>query len=126
MDKVKRAKTAEELGKFIKEDAETIEIEGDLRKKVLRIKATGKVAWAIAVGAISVAIISIISAPATGGGSLAANAITVPVATATLGASCATTAVAIGVAGGGVAALNKLRNYKIVSDSNDILIIRRK
>lgn len=36
-------KTSEELGKAIKNQEEFIEIEGDLRNKVIRIKAAGKV-----------------------------------------------------------------------------------
>ena len=126
MDSVKSAKTPEELGKFIKDDIETIEIEGDLRKKVLRIKATGKVSWALVVGAIAVAITSILAAPATGGTSFVANVVTVPVAATVLGGSCTIAAVSIAVAGGGVAALNKLRKYKIISDSNERLIIKKK
>lgn len=92
-----------------------------MRKKVLIIKATGKVSWAVAVGANAVD-----SAPATGGTSFAANVVTVSVAATALGGNCTIAAVSIAVAGGGVAALNKLRKYKIISDSNDILIIKKK
>ncbi|WP_275897270.1 hypothetical protein [Helicobacter suis] len=37
--------TEEELARAIKEGRDTIEIEGDLATKTIRIKATGKVAW---------------------------------------------------------------------------------
>ena len=44
-------KTSKQLGQAIKEEKETIEIEGDLAAKVIRIKATGKVAWGVAAAA---------------------------------------------------------------------------
>lgn len=37
-----------DLGEAVNNEQDTIEIEGDLGKKVLRIKATGKVAWLVA------------------------------------------------------------------------------
>ena len=58
------------LGKALKDNEGEIIIEGDLKNKVLRIKATGKVAWAVAIGAIGVAVVSAIAAPATGGDSI--------------------------------------------------------
>ncbi|WP_332405986.1 hypothetical protein, partial [Vibrio metschnikovii] len=36
-----------DLGEALKREQDTIEIEGDLKNKVLKIKATGKVAWAV-------------------------------------------------------------------------------
>ena len=58
--------TSKELGEALKQDQETIEIEGDLTNKTFRIKAAGKVAWAVAFGAIVVAVASVLAAPATG------------------------------------------------------------
>jgi hypothetical protein len=44
----------------------TIEIEGDLAKKIIRLKATGNVAWAIAIAAIGMAVVVlIVGTPAT-------------------------------------------------------------
>ena len=51
--------TTEELGKALKEERDEICIEGDLAQKVVKIYATGKVSWFIAVGAISVAVATI-------------------------------------------------------------------
>ena len=49
--------TSKELGKAIKEEKDTIIIgRRALAKKVVRIKATGKVAWGIAFGAIGVSV----------------------------------------------------------------------
>lgn len=119
------ARTPEELGKSVIEKQDTIIIEGDLINKVLRIKATGKVAWAVAIGAIGVSVAAALATPATGGTSNVAHFVTVPVAAGTLG-TAATTAVAIAVSAGGVGALNKLRKYQIVEQSADRLILKRK
>ena len=117
--------TPEGLGRSVNENQDTIIIEGDLKGKVIRIKATGKVAWAVAIGAIAVSVAAVLATPATGGTSNAAHLVTVPVAAGTLG-TAATTAVAIAVAAGGVGALNKLRKYQIVEQSADRLVLKRK
>ena len=120
-------KTEEELGKAIKNDEDAIEVEGDLIKKVVRIKATGSVAWGIAIGAIAVAVIAVLSSPATAGtGLVAAPALVAPAAGAPGGMGIAVSAVSIAVAGGGVAVLNKLRDYEIVSNTKEKLVLRRK
>ena len=119
--------TEEELGKAIKNDEDAIEVEGDLIKKVVRIKATGSVAWGIAIGAIAVAVIAVLSSPATAGtGLVAAPALVAPAAGALGGMGIAVSAVSIAVAGGGVAVLNKLRDYEIVSNTKEKLVLRRK
>ena len=60
-------KNAKELGQAIKDGMDVIELEADLAKKVIKIKATGNVAWGVAAGALAVAIttsiISITTAP---------------------------------------------------------------
>lgn len=110
------------LGEALKNEQDTIEIEGDLKKKVLRIKATGNVAWVVAIGAISVAVIL-----ALGSGGVAApvSGIVGFGAVSVLGLSAATSAVTIAIAAGGVGALNTLRKYRIVSDSGDKLVLSR-
>src|SRR5512133_2681636 len=109
---------AKKLGEALRNDEDSIIIEGSLAQKVLRIKATGKVAWAVAIGAIAVVIVSILAAPATGGTSVASNFVTVPVATSILG-SATSTAITIAIVAGGVGALNKIRKYKIDKISAD-------
>lgn len=114
------------LGKALKENEDEIIVEGDLKNKVLRIKATGKVAWTVAIGAIGVAVVSIIAAPATGGISGTANFIAAPAAVSILGGTTTTAAISIAVAGGGIGALNKLRKYKVVKNDENQLILKRK
>ena len=114
-----------ELAAAIERGDGCIEIEISLGEKVIKIKTTGKVAWAIAIGAIAVAVVSILAAPATGGISSAPVAAFAPVAVGVLGLGTTTTAVAIAVAAGGVGALNKLRNYD-VEKVGDKVILRKK
>lgn len=116
-------KDEKELGEALKNEQDTIEIEGNLKKKVLRIKATGKVAWAVALGAIGVAVIVVMGS----GGTAAPAAGVVGIgAVSVLGLSAATSAVAIAVAAGGVGALNSLRRYKIVRQDGDKLVLSRR
>jgi len=115
-------KTEEELAGAINNEEDTIEIEGDLKNKVLKIKATGKVAWVIAIGAIAIALpIAIgsggVAAPVSGFVGIGAVSI--------LGLSATTSAVVLSVAAGGIGALKKLRAYKIVENNEDTLKLKR-
>lgn len=114
--------TEKELGEALKRNQDSIEIEGDLSRKVLKIKATGKVAWLVAIGAIGIAVVITVgsggtAAPAAGFVGLGAVSV--------LGISAATSAVAIAIAAGGVSALNSLRQYKIVSESDNKVVLSR-
>lgn len=124
------ATTPEELSRALKSDAQEIAIEGDFVRKVIRIRATGKVAWAVAIGAIVCVVYAIIATVGSGGTSPLA---TVPAsffgftaATGVLGVAAAKAAVSIAVAAGGVAALSKLRKYKEVSRSDNRLVLKRR
>ncbi len=130
--------TAKELGQAIKEEKDTIEIEGDLVRRVIKIKATGKVAWGVCIGALGVAITLVLTQPATtaidistlGTSALVKSFVATSsgvVAVSTLGSvSAVSTAIGIGVAGGGVAALNKLRDYRLEKKGNNKIILYRK
>lgn len=112
----------EELGAALKRGSDTIEIEGDLMKKVLRIKATGTVSWAIAIGAIGVA--AAIAIGSGGIGAAVAGAFGVS-AVSILGYSAAVSALSIAIEAGGVGALNSLRSYKVASKSDCRLVLKR-
>lgn len=102
-----------ELAKAIENNENIIEIEGDLSKKILKIKATGKVAWAIAFCAIAASVALVISSIGTGGISSVGIVATAPTAVGILGVGATSTAIAIAIAAGGVGVLKKLRNYKL-------------
>ncbi|MBD8894770.1 hypothetical protein IG626_02040 [Desulfovibrio desulfuricans] len=113
-----------ELGKAIKDDADYIEIEGDLKNKVLKIKATGKIAWGICLAALVVAVGAVALAIPTGGTSAAVSGLSAGAAATILGVGPASSAVMIAVAAGGTGALNKLRKYDIVENSNSLILKR--
>lgn len=115
-------RTEKELGEALRSEQDTIEIEGDLKSKVLKIKATGKVAWVVAVGAIGVAVVVTLG---TGGAAAPVSGVVGIGAVSVLGLPTALSAVGIAVAAGGVRALNSLRKYKIVSISDGKLVLSR-
>ena len=121
-----KIRTEEELGEALKQGVDTIEIEGDLANKTIRIRATGSVAWIIAVGAIGVAVYALLAAPATAGSSALISGFGASAAVGVLGASVTTAAISIAVAAGGVGALTSLRSYKEVSRTNNSLILRKR
>lgn len=114
--------TSEELADALKVNADTIEIEGDLVSKVVRLRATGNVAWAVAVAALTLAITIMIGSR---GRALFAAVPVGGAAVAILGLRAATTAIAIGFAAGGVSALRRLRNYREVERSEARLVLKR-
>lgn len=118
--------TEKELGEALKNQQDTIEIEGDLRNHVVRIKATGKLAWIVAIAAIGFAVVAIIAAPTTGGTSAVVGFTSAPLAVAILGGAATISAISIAVAAGGVGALNSLRKYKIIEKSDNRLILKRR
>lgn len=114
--------TEKELAEALKKNPDTIEIEGDLARKVIKIKATGAVAWGACLVMISFCAISVAATVATAG--TAAPATTIPttfslgVAATTWGVPTATTAVSIAIAGG-IRSLDKLRKYKLTKISDE-------
>ena len=123
-------KTEKELGEALKREDEYIEIEGNLAEATVKIRAAGTVAWAIAIGAIGIAVYAAIATigtggtatPVTGTAALAAT----PAAVAILGGAATYTAISVAVAAGGVGALTSLRSYKEVSRSHHKLILKKR
>ena len=108
-----KIRTEKELGEALKKGQEQIEIEGDLAKKVIKIKATGYVAWAVAIGAIAISVVALIVTPSTIGASNVAHFVTAPAAVGILGFSATSSAIAIAVATGGIGALKNSRRYSL-------------
>lgn len=113
----------------------TIEIVGDLAKKVIRIKATGKVAWAIAFAAIGLATLAIITAlpaaVATGGAAAPIEGVVAGFAfapaVAAIGFDVAVMAVGLAVAAGGVGILTRLRSdYRIAEQAPERVLLIKK
>ena len=124
---------AQDLGKAINEGHGQIIIEGDLKNKVITIKATGKVAWAIAFGAIGVAVLAILAMPATaptGAGFVFDGAVvagTAGTAVSILGLSATTAAISICLGAKNKRVLEMLyKDYKIVEKNSHYIKISKK
>lgn len=132
---MKTVTTAADLGKAIKNGENEIAIEGDLAQKVIRIKATGNVAWAIALGAVTIGIAAVLASPGvvTGPAGIVVEGTLVTLATTTCAAAVAiwgvkttVAAISIGVGGQNVKALRKLKdNYEITQKGSSKVIIRK-
>lgn len=125
----RKVKTEEELAEAMKAGASTIEIEGDLSKKVVRIRATGPVAWGIVAASLAGGFMFLkmtVAAPvpqakagfALAGAGSGAAAMTI------LGVSASVAAAGIARAYGSATALKRLRSYKQISYENDKLILQ--
>jgi hypothetical protein len=123
-------RTEKELADAINRGEDTIEITGDLVKKTIKLRATGRVAWAVAFAAIGLAVYAAITTGVTGGTSTPVTgpvaAITGGAAVGILGGAATYSAIAIAIAAGGIGALTKLRGYKEVSRAANSLILKRK
>ena len=115
-----KAMTEKELAEAIESGANSIEIYGDLARHTIGIKATGQAAWLVAIGAIGVAVASLMVSPATAGVSAGFAAASAAGAVGILGAATTATAISIAVAAGGVGVLNRLRDYDMekISDTH--------
>lgn len=121
----------EDLAEEIKNEKDTIEIEGDLANKIIKIRATGNVAWAIAVGAIGItagaAYVTLTPSPdpVTKGFVPATGIAAGGAAIAILGVSTTTAAIALVRAAGSISVLNKLRSYKVLDQGTDRIVLKR-
>lgn len=115
-----------ELGKALQDGIDSIEIEGNLKDKVLRIKASGKVAWVIALGAIVIAVIVALSNTLANIGETNKVLMESPDSAPHLWLGGVWILVGIAVVAIIVAMLNKFRGYKLEKVSNTRIILRKK
>lgn len=115
-----------ELSKALQDGIDSIEIEGNLKDKVLRIKASGKVAWVIALGAIAIAVIVALSntlANISGANKVLMES---PDSAPYLWLGGVWILAGIAVVAITLAMLNKFRGYKLEKVSNTRIILRKK
>lgn len=118
----------EDLGKAINSNTDEIIIKGDLAKKIIIIKAKGKLAWFLALS--FVAIVIIVVAKSDKPSVVAVDNYVAKVATSSAvsiwGIAATVTAVCICLSTKSVTTLKELRNnYEIVEKCNDFLRLRR-
>ena len=123
-----KVRNEKELAEAVSSGESEIEIEGNMKDVVFRIKAKGSVAWGVAIAAIGIAVVAVLASPTTAGisGAVGGTAAFAATATALGGTSIATSAIGIAVAAGGVSVLNKLRQYDIKEQGPEHVILRKK
>jgi uncharacterized membrane protein YdbT with pleckstrin-like domain len=126
----RKVNTEKDLGEALKSGEDFIEIEGDLARKTIRIRATGKAAWMLAIGSLGIAAFAAYATVGTGGAAApiasAAVAVAAPAAVGVLGISATVSALGIAIAAGGIGALTTLRKYKEVSRTGNTLVLQRR
>lgn len=132
-------KNEEELEQAIKDNVDKIEIEGSLTEKVIRIKATGKIAWAVCFSCFTIVMAIIIKpllekekskidepivkeiAKSLIGNDYLLDSVTVPILGVTTVACCLT----LSIIAGQVGILNKLRSYKLNEKDGKCILIKK-
>lgn len=123
--------TEKELADALKRNEDTIEIVGDLAKKTVRIKATGAVAWAVAIGSIAIVFYGVMATVGTAGGAAPVAGFAAVAgsgaALGVLGAAATAAAVSIAVSAKSLGALKKLRSdYKIAAEGGNSVTLKRR
>nr|WP_294520106.1 hypothetical protein [uncultured Rhodopila sp.] len=121
----------EELRDAIGRGASTIKIAGRWAGKVIGMKATGPVAWAIVIGTIGVAVVATVLTAASGGASVPGTAPMMGVSAiggiTSLGAEASAATIALAVAGGGVGVLTSLYSgYRIAEKGENRVVLVKK
>ena len=122
------AENEKALGEALKNDEETIELEGALAERIKRIYQLNHVLWCLCVVSLAVAAAALLAAPASAGTSSAVSLAAAAPAAAAMGAPAAVTAALTAAAGGGVHVLRKLRErtMKELKNGHIVLYLRRR
>lgn len=136
---MKTVTTSRDLGQAIKNGEQEIRVEGDLCKRVIKIRSVKPIFWGIVAGSIAAGVALLLATPAVtvatapvggiGGVISFKGSIAVSSAAATI-LGIKATIVALGVAvgaGGGTAALVKLRdNYSVDKKNSNCIVLKKK
>lgn len=118
-------KDEEELGKALKNNEETIEMKGNLARRIFRIWNIDKLLWCLCLACLTVAVAALIASPTIGGIPAVAGVVSGTPAAAILGVSTAKSAVLTAVSGGSVRVLKQLRGYRMERfDESHIVLYR--
>lgn len=111
--------TPSQLGEALKDDTEEIEIVGELKTDVIKIKDTSDMQWKVAIGAIVASAGLVIT-----GLGLPLAILSGGAAVAIIGPAATGAAIKMGVAAGDPRAVQKLREYSM-EVSDDSLLLKR-
>ena len=112
-----------EFGEGINNNADHIEIEGDLAAKVKKMMKLNAALWTFCLASLSVTVIAVMHMPATAGTSGIVGIVAGTSAAAILGPEVAVAAATIAIAGGGIHVLRKLRRYRLEQTRNGGIIL---
>ena len=123
--------TEKELADAISRNQDSITVEGDLAKKTLRIKATGNVAWAVAIGSIGIVFYGVVMTMGTGGAAAPVSGLAAVAgsgaALGVLGTAATTAAVSMAVSVRSLSVLKKLRSdCKTIKTSDNVIVLNRR
>ena len=122
MSKSVTVNTAKELGKALLDKADEIRIEGDLAKRVRRIRTISAMKWMVIYSALVAAVVAAITGVGLPAAMLLAGA-----AVVVLGYDATVAAIYIGVAAKGAGVLKVLRkDYREVARGVNYLVLKRK
>ena len=109
--------TVEELKDALKNGEETIEIEGKLAKKTIRLRSIGTLAWAITFIAMGVLFYLTLTVTST---------LPSPARTITLVIAMGVIFISVAAAGGDIYTLLKMRAYEEISRTENTLLLEKK
>lgn len=124
----------QEFADALKDNADYIHVEGDLADLTLKVKATGNIAWAVAIAAIGLAVAAFYMTVGTGGtaapGTAALAATSVPVALGILGFGATTLIITLMIKAGSLKMakdiIQSLRNnYVVVEKEKGSVLLKR-
>jgi hypothetical protein len=110
--------TPSQLGEALKDDVDEIEVVGELKTDVIKIKDTSDLQWKIAIGAIVASAGLVIT-----GLGLPLALLSGGAAVAIIGAAATGAAIKMGVAAGDPRAVQKLREYSM-EEKGESLVLR--
>lgn len=116
-------KDAKELAQAIKSNENYIEIEGDLKKGVVKVKGTGKIAWTLCIGGLTIAAAMVINKQADPK-TAALAAVSATAAAGILGPTTAAMCVMMAVYAGNVDVISKLREYRIEEQGDRLFLVK--
>lgn len=112
-----------DFGEELNNNAEHIEIVGDLAVKVKKMMRLNAALWTFCLASLSVTVIAVMHMPATAGTSGIVGIVAGTSAAAILGPEVAVAAATIAIAGGGIHTLKKLRRYRLQQTRNGGIIL---
>ena len=117
---------AEAMEQLENEEVDEVEIRGDLKDKVIEIKAVGTIAWGVVIACFTVALVALLAAPSTGGASTIISGSAMAPAVAAVGVGGCTVLAKLVIGTGGLDILDCLySNAYIAEETKKRIVLKR-